>query len=221
MASILTRFKDIMSSNINSLLDKAEDPVKLVDEYLRQMENDLGRVKSETATVMAEAKRAKREVLECEEEINKMTDYAKKALEANNESDARRFLEKRQDLEASYGNLKAISTAADENAIKVREMHDKLTSDINELRRKKSEIKSKLILAETKNKINMSGEIGSLNKFEEIEKKADLLMDKADAMEELNSDGDDIDDLMSKYESGESSSDIDKELEALKSELNK
>ncbi|MBQ5474171.1 MAG: PspA/IM30 family protein, partial [Lachnospiraceae bacterium] len=50
---ILTRFKDIMSANINSLLDKAEDPEKMIDQYLRNMESDLGKVKSETAAVMA------------------------------------------------------------------------------------------------------------------------------------------------------------------------
>ena len=56
MASILKRFKDIMAANINQLLDKAEDPEKMIDQYLRDMEEDLGRVKAETAAVMAEAR---------------------------------------------------------------------------------------------------------------------------------------------------------------------
>ena len=51
---ILKRFKDIMSSNINALLDKAEDPEKMIDQYLRDLQEDLRKVKSETATVMAE-----------------------------------------------------------------------------------------------------------------------------------------------------------------------
>ena len=58
MAGIITRFKDIMSSNINALLDKAEDPSKMIDQYLRNLESDLGKVKAETASVMAEEKRA-------------------------------------------------------------------------------------------------------------------------------------------------------------------
>ena len=41
MAGIITRFKDIMSSNINALLDKAEDPSKMIDQYLRNLESDL------------------------------------------------------------------------------------------------------------------------------------------------------------------------------------
>ena len=41
MAGILNRFKDIMSSNINALLDKVEDPNKMIDQYLRNLESDL------------------------------------------------------------------------------------------------------------------------------------------------------------------------------------
>ena len=43
---ILKRFKDIMSSNINALLDKAEDPEKMIDQYLRDLQEDLRKVKS-------------------------------------------------------------------------------------------------------------------------------------------------------------------------------
>ena len=44
---ILTRFKDIMASNINALLDKCEDPEKMIDQYMRNLESDLGKVKPE------------------------------------------------------------------------------------------------------------------------------------------------------------------------------
>ena len=60
--SMLQRFKDIMSSNINALLDKAEDPEKMIDQMIRNIQSDLGKIKSETATVMAEEARITREV---------------------------------------------------------------------------------------------------------------------------------------------------------------
>ena len=62
---ILTRFKDIMAANINALLDKAEDPEKMIDQYLRNLEDDLGEVKAETASVIAEEKSAKRKLDDC------------------------------------------------------------------------------------------------------------------------------------------------------------
>ena len=102
---ILTRFKDIMSANINALLDKCEDPEKMIDQYMRNLESDLGKVKAETASVMAEETRAKRELDECTEQINKMQSYAEKALRAGNEADARSFLEKKQQLTATQPHL--------------------------------------------------------------------------------------------------------------------
>ena len=50
---ILQRFKDIMASNINALLDKCEDPEKMIDQYMRNLESDLGKVKAETASVLS------------------------------------------------------------------------------------------------------------------------------------------------------------------------
>ena len=64
MAGILGRFKTIMESNINALLDKMEDPEKMIDQYLRDMEKDLGSVKAETVAVMDQESAAKRKVTE-------------------------------------------------------------------------------------------------------------------------------------------------------------
>ena len=71
---ILQRFKDIMSANVNAVLDKAEDPAKMVDQYMRDLESDLGKVKAETASVMAEEKRTKREFDE-NRENGRIKDY--------------------------------------------------------------------------------------------------------------------------------------------------
>ncbi len=49
---ILTRFTDIMKSNINALLDKCEDPAKMIDQTLRDLREDLAEVKKETANIM-------------------------------------------------------------------------------------------------------------------------------------------------------------------------
>ena len=77
---ILSRFKDIMAANINALLDKAEDPEKMIDQCLRNLTSDLVEVKKETATVMAQEAQAKRELDQCQEQINKMQSYAIKAV---------------------------------------------------------------------------------------------------------------------------------------------
>ena len=80
---ILSRFKDIMASNINALLDKAEDPEKMIDQTMRNLTADLGKVKEETAAVMADEQRCKRELDECNKEIAEMQAYAEKAVLAD------------------------------------------------------------------------------------------------------------------------------------------
>lgn len=103
--SILKRFSDIMSANINALLDKCEDPAKMVDQILRNLNDDLGKVKAETASIMAEEARAKRELDECNKEIAKLLDYAKRAIEAGNDDDARLFLSKKQHSQKNNPHL--------------------------------------------------------------------------------------------------------------------
>ncbi len=90
--SILGRFSDIISANVNAVIDRMEDPEKMIDQYLRDMMEDLAEVKQNTAGVMAEETRAKREVDQNEAEVNKYNELAKKALEAGNEDDARIFI---------------------------------------------------------------------------------------------------------------------------------
>ena len=69
--SMLSRFADILGANINALLDKAEDPAKMIDQYLVKARKDLADVKQETAAVMAEETRAKRMLDENKAEIAK------------------------------------------------------------------------------------------------------------------------------------------------------
>lgn len=223
---ILKRFKDIMSSNVNALLDKAEDPAKMVDQYLRDLESDLGKVKSETAAVMAEEARTKRELKENEDEIAKMVSYAEKALIAGNEADARVFLNKKAALEQKRASLQQAADAAAQNAAQMRQMHDKLEKDIAQLKERRQAIKSKMAVAKTQEKINKIGSSydsaqGSVAAFDRMEEKANRMLDEANAMAELNSHPEDsAQSLMDKYdEAPTSDSAIDDELAAMKAKL--
>ena len=135
--SILKRFSDIMASNINAILDKFEDPSKMVDQLLRNLEDDLNKVKAETAGVMADAARSKRELDDCQAEINKLQDYAQRAVKSGNDDDARKFLAKKAQYTAKYVELKKANDIAESNANKMKQMHDKLVEQINELNARK------------------------------------------------------------------------------------
>lgn len=224
--NILTRFKDIMAANVNSLLDKAEDPEKMVDQCLRNLNNDLGKVKSETAAIMAEEQRAKRELDECKEDIEKMQRFAIKAVEAGNDNDAKKFLEKKALLTSNQISLEASYQTASENAMNMKAMHDKLVADIEQLESRKKLIKGKMAVAKTQERMNkmtssVNGANNSIKAFERMEQKANEALDHANAMAELNkSSDDDLKDLEAKYSDSPSSA-VDDELAALKQSLGK
>lgn len=221
--SMLRRFKDIMASNIHALLDKAEDPEKMIDQYLRNLNKDLGKVKAETASVMAEEQRSKRALDECLKDVEKMQKYALKALEAGNEDDARKFLERKATYTAKENELRQAYELAASNANQMRQMHDKLVSDINELESRRSMLKGKAAVAKTQQRMNklgasVSGANKSISAFDRMEDKINKQLDEARAMAELNKGPvDEIDDLTAKYSS---SVNVDDELAALKAQLN-
>ena len=223
--SILDRFASIIKANINDLLDKAEDPAKMIDQYLIDMTESLAEVKKETAGVMAEESRTKRLVDENQADIEKYNDLARKALQAGNEDDARAFLAKKQQLEAKGESLQESYAAAKANADKMRQMHDKLVKDINELKSRREAIKAKVAVAKTQEKVNemassTSKTEGAISAFNRMEAKADAMLDRANAEAELNETPvDPMSELEKKYSAVASDASVDAELEKLKSEM--
>ena len=187
---ILDRFTSIVKANINELLDKAEDPEKMVDQYLREMTESLAEVREATAGVMAEEKRCKKLLDENREETEKYEELARKALAAGNEADARVFLAKKQELAGRAEGLTVAYEGAKANADKMRQMHDKLVADIEELNARKATIKAKAAVAKTQSKVNEMTSAGdraegARSAFDRMEAKADEMLDRANAVAEL------------------------------------
>ena len=225
---VIQRFKDIMSANINAMLDKAENPEKMIDQYMRNLENDLGKVKAETASVMAEEARAKRAYDEALAEVEKYQKYAEKAVAAGNDNDARVFLQSKKTAQSKLEGLKLTYDTAAANAQKMRQMHDKLVNDISDLRARKETIKAKVAVAKAQERVNqvgssLKGVSNNMSAFDRMEEKANKMLDTANAMAQLNESADtNVDDLARKYDLDDvaGTSDIDDELAALKAKLN-
>ena len=222
---ILDRFTTIVKANINELLDRAEDPAKMVDQYLVDLTESLAEVKKETAGVMAEETRTKRSVDANSEEVSRMEDLARKALQAGNEDDARVFLAKKQKLEATGAELAKAADAAHANAEKMRQMHDKLVNDIEDLKARRETIKAKMAVAKTQEKVAgfTSGSDkaeSAIDAFNRMEEKADRMLDTADAMAELTEEPvDDAEALEAKYAGVADDAAVEDELARLKADM--
>jgi phage shock protein A len=97
---MFTRVRDIISSNINAMLDKAEDPEKLVKLMIREMEDTLVEVKASCASAMATQKKIERETDEVNKRVQEWTERAQLAVDKGREDLAREaLLEKKRHVD--------------------------------------------------------------------------------------------------------------------------
>jgi phage shock protein A len=212
-----------MKANINALIDKFEDPAKMINQYLIDLKESLAEVKRETAGVLAIAKRCAREYDENEQGIRKYQELAKKAVGAGNDDDARTFIKKYKELEGERPGLAANRDTAAENASRMRAMHDKLVEDIRTLEYRKAHIRSTVAIAKTTQKLNKIGSptdsasaIGS--KFNDMEEKANRMLDEAQAHSELNAPVESAAERLSKKYAEVEDTEVERELLLLKGE---
>lgn len=222
---IISRFADIMEANINALLDKCEDPAKMIDQTLRKLSEELAEVKNETAAVMAEEKSAKRHVDELQAEIDKYESSARKAIQAGNDGDAKTLLARKQDLESQKVTADSTYAVATANSEKMQQMYNKLTADINTLNSRRENIKAQASMAKAQDRVTrVAAEIGKTNAadtFSRMETKAQKMLDESIARAELSKTqlaGDATEELANKYASGNDKS-VDDELARMKAEM--
>jgi len=129
---IFTRFRDIVGSNINSMLDRAEDPEKLIKLMIQEMEDTLIELKSACAGVMAESKKIERQSLALDQRLEYWEAKANLAVKKGRDDLAREaLLEKRRQSERSQGlayelsEHEALLTQYKED---IRQLEDKLKS---------------------------------------------------------------------------------------------
>lgn len=201
---ILSRFKTIMASNWNALVDKADDPEKTIDDLMRELTLDLGQVRAETAAVQAEERRAKRVLDECSSEIRKLRNYTEKSLQDGNEEAAVRFMERRNQLADKEAELKSDFETAAVNAASMKQIQDKLTDGLAQLEVRQAQLKDRITAAKAQDKLNTgSSPMGGRHEeaFRAAEEKANMAYNEAMALAELRgSKKDDVDELFAEFE---------------------
>ena len=226
--SILERFSTIIKANINDLLDRAEDPAKMMDQYMRQLMSDLADVKRETASVIAEESRIQRQLEKSARRARKTPILTRRALQLSNEDDARVFLAKKQELEKrNRGDFRRCTTLRMKTRCDMRQVHDKLVSDAETLRQRREAIQSKMALARAQEKAaNVMGSHTGTDEsrlgdaIARMEDKADAMLDRSNAMQSPNETPlDPAAELEKKYADATKNAAVEDELEKMKKEM--
>jgi phage shock protein A len=230
---ILSRFTDIMSANINSLLSKTEasNAEKLLEKYLKDAKENLAQVKAETAAVIAEETGLARKLADNETECNKYESYAMAAVKKGNDGDARKFLTYKNRLETEREDLFSQYNRAKDNSEKMRQLLKKLADDINASEDKLNELKQKLAIAKQMENLNKLGEKFSQNPlsgvdslFDAVQKRVDAADAAASLDKEFVKETHEVEDLAKKYDAttqGCKADQVEDQLAMLKASMGK
>ena len=204
---IFTRFMDIVNSNINSLLDKAEDPEKMLKLMIQEMEDTIIELKSACASRMAEEIRTEKLARDAEASVERWHNRAVLAIEKGMEELAREALiEKRNAAEKSERIRESLT--------ELKESIEESKEEIKTLDEKISQAKLKLKALQNRDarqKETMRGNVDLSDKFNEME-------DRINRMDAWNNLGAKEESAEEKFARMERDSEIEAELSKLKKE---
>lgn len=216
---IFSRFTDIINSNINNLLDKAEDPKKMVRLIIQEMEDTLVEVRSSSAKTLADKKTLERQISHYQQASDEWQHKAEVALNKSREDLARAALLEKNKLSEYAETLVKELADIDENIAKlqseVAQLQDKLADA--KARQKAILLREKTVTSrlKVKSKTHSSKINQALERFEQYERKIDDLESQVESHDlGANTLANEIEELAANEQ-------IDNELAALKAKMNK
>ncbi|MBH8556212.1 PspA/IM30 family protein [Nostocaceae cyanobacterium CENA357] len=215
---LFDRIKRVVGANLNDLVNKAEDPEKMLEQAILEMQEDLVQLRQGVAQAIAAQKRTEKQYNDAQNEINKWQRNAQLALQKGDENLARQALERKKTFTDTSTALK---TSLDQQSGQVETLKRnliQLESKISEAKTKKEMLKARITTAKAQEQLE--GMVRGMNSssamaaFERMEEK--VLMQEARAQSAAELAGADLETQFARLESG---SDVDDELAALKAQM--
>jgi phage shock protein A len=218
MTSILGRIKDLVSANVNAMLDKAEDPEKMANEYLRQLTNELYEARTNVAAAMADETKLEQKMIQFQGEADSWQSKAEAALRASDETLAKAALSRKVQSQKMADQYREQHTAQEQQVDALQDALVQLETRIAETKAKKELIIAKKNRAQTQQAIQNTiagiGKVNAMDKLDALEEKVDDQLNRAEAMAKLEEGS-----LESKFRDLEKQSEVDSELAELKRKM--
>ena len=217
---IFSRLSDIINSNLNAILDRAEDPEKMIRLIIQEMEETLVEVRSSSARVIADKKDAQRRLSRLEAEADDWEAKARLALEKGREDLARAALSEKQGLLDENKVVKQEFHALDDHLAHLSEEIGQLQAKLNDAKAKQKTMmmRQKTVSSRMKarSQLNKDALNDAFEKFEHYERKMDTMESQLEA-DDLGRDVKQS--LKNEIDSLAQDDSINAELERLKSDL--
>ena len=187
---IFDRLKTVISSNINDLINKAENPEKMLNQLIVDMNQQMLESKKSVAMAIADEKKLERELVEQKRVAGEWERKAIIAVKANRDDLAKEALGRKQEAENYYNQLKPQWDSQKVAVEKLKETLRQLQNKIDEASRKKNILVARAKRAEAQEKIHktmssISGSTSAFDTFDRMAKKVDELEARAEAQGEL------------------------------------
>lgn len=221
---ILDRLSTVLKSNINHLISKSEDPKKMLEQIIIDLNEKLVQAKQEVASALADEKRLKKQMEEAKRNGDSWGRKAELAVSKGDENLAMEAL-KRQGSEEQVYEQYAMQWEKQKQAVdQLKNALRTLQNKVEEASRKKNLLIARQKRAEAQRQINQTmssiSDSGAFDSFARMEEKVNQIESQADAESELNAEmsGDAMED---KFKALESEGDVADKLAALKARLGK
>lgn len=215
---IFSRFADIVNSNLNALLDKAEDPAKMVRLIIQEMEDTLVEVRSNSAKALADKKELARRAKTLAAQVSDWSAKAQLALQKNREDLAKSALIERKNVQQQLDALEGELTQVDQQISRLQDEIGQLEAKLKDAKTRQQAMVVRQNTAQSRLEIKRqldSGKIAdSMARFENYERRIDDL--------EANVEAHDLGkkSLHDEFAELEAQDHIDAELEAMKAKMN-
>jgi len=219
---IFSRFSDIMNANINSLLDRAEDPEKMVRMMIQEMEETLIEVRSSAVKSIADKKELIRHAERLEAGQKEWTEKAEFAISKGREDLAKAALVARRKLEDQAAALETELSVIEDSLARYNDDLSRLQSKLDEAKTKRKSVEVRMKTAQKRVRVRQTLHDGrideALTRYEILERRIDELEADAESYD-LGSDG--ARSLDEEFADLEAESGIQDELSQLKAKVSK
>ena len=184
---IFSRMSDIINSNINAMLDQAEDPAKMVRLIIQEMEDTLVEVRTSSARVLAERKQATRRLEQARAEAETWEEKARLAISRQREDLARGALQEKRSIDEEVALVEAELSVADEHIKQLSTEVLQLQQKLDDARARQKALSLRTQTVQSRIKVKRQIQRDALDdaflRFERFERRMDTLESQLEAMD--------------------------------------